>query len=201
MRFKIVIIIIVLTISQVIFDSCCKINTTFTVKGVDVANLDNSGEIPTEVIDSIVSGVTKNAYGIRVYLASSINSSSFVDNTIKNAQFIGKSYALGCKQNYSLSNRIVSFKIYTVNDFDQYHKAGSDITEYFNGLNKEYGPYISIDQKINEINSLLTDLPDYFDIFLMNAPTEGDVHQFRIYMEFDDDYVVDDLKTKKIILF
>ena len=201
MRFKAVIIIIVLTISQVFFDSCCKINTTFTIDEIKIANLDNSGELPIIVNYSTGAGVSENAYGIRVYLYSTINTSSIAFNTIKSFQFVRNSYALGCKQDFKLTNKIVSFKIFTENDFDQYHKAGSDVTAYFNGLSYEYGPFITIEQKIDEINSLLTDLPDYFDVFLMNAPLEGDIHQFKIFMEFDDGYVIDSLKTERIILF
>ncbi len=200
MRFKAVIIIVVLALSQVFFDSCCKINTSFTINGVSVSNLNNSGSTPEEIGDTTSNGVSKNAYGIRVFLSTSINSSGFVYNTINNLKLIDNSYALGCKQHYSLTNMIKSFKIFTLNDFDDSHKAGADVTEYFNGLNKEYGPYITIQQKINEINSLLTDLPEYFDIFLMKPPTENGFFRFKIMIELNDGYI-EDLKTENIILF
>ena len=197
MRFKAVIIIVVLILSQVVFDSCCKINTSFTIKGGYVVNLNNSGAIPEEVSDTSGVGVSKNSFGIRVFLNTT---SKVASNTTNNFQFIGNSYALSCKQDYLLSNKISSFKIFTLTDFDESHKAGAEVTELFNGLSKEYGPYITIDEKVNEINSVLTELPEYLDVFLMTAPTEGEVFRFNIQIELYDGYI-DDLTTENIILF
>ena len=195
MKFKAIIVVLVLTISQVVFDSCCKINTTFKIDGFAIANLDNSGGTPVEI--AVNEGVSKNAYGIRIFLSTKLNTAQ---NSLKNFQFISNSYALACKQDYSLYNKIRSIKVVTLTDFDGAHLSGEEVTEYFNGLSNEYGPYVSIKDKINELNSSLVEMPEYFDIYLMKQPTQSDYYWFNITIELNDGTITD-LRTDYVTLF
>jgi len=197
MKFKALIIILVLVISQVVLDSCCKINTSYNIDGMYLVNLDNSGGTPKELSSYNDSIVNKNAYGIRIYLTTNVRTAQ---NMFNNFNFIGKTYALACKQDYTLSNKIQSINIITFNDFDDTHSVGAEITEYFNGLSNEYGPYIPIEDKINELNSSLSEMPEYFDIYLMNPPTQGEIFRFGVKITLYDGYIAD-LTTDYITLF
>lgn len=193
---KVLFIIFILTIAQIIFDSCVSsgISTEFVVNKFSLVNLDNSGGTPQEINDN--EAVTKNAYGIRINL----NTSYITQNNSFNFQFINYTYAISSQQDYQLYNKIQSIKIVTLNNFDAFHQAGDDITEYFNGLSNEYGPYIPINNKIEELNSSLNSIPQYFDVFLMKPPTEGEVFRFRVYIKFNNMYE-DEITTDYVTLF
>ncbi len=194
MRFKAAIIIVILVLTQVFLDSCCKINTVFDIDGFGLVNLDNSGGTPTEVGDT--AKINKNAYGIRIYLKTKTLASQ---DLFKNVQFVGKTYA-ACTQDFTLKNKIKSIKITNVFWFDDNTPANSDITNYFNGLADEYGPYISVDDKIKELNSSLNKLPEYFDIYLMKAPEQLFVSSFKVRIElYDDSYA--EIATDYVTLF
>lgn len=190
---KIIFILIVISITQVLFDSCCDINTTYNITNFYINNIDNSGPTPIVTTNDTIS---ENAYGIRVSLSTTYTQNTCVQPFV----FVSNSYALACKQDYLLSNKIELFKIFTLNDYDLQHPAGSEVTDLFNGLSNEYGPFININYKINELNSSLSSLPEYFDIFLITPPTEGQIHVFRVEMQLYSS-LSQTLSTNYITLF
>ncbi len=64
---------------------------------------------------------------------------------------INTAMACDCNEDsYSANDPISSMKIYTVNDFDDTHLSGSDVTEYFVQLQKAYNP-IRIEKNTVEV--------------------------------------------------
>lgn len=96
--------------------------------------------------------------------------------------------ALACDCNedsYSANDPISSIKIYTVNDFDDTHLSGSDVTEYFVQLQKAYNP-IRIEKNTVEVmlHKQLFDMGygvhRAYGIYLDKNPTLNNVVAFEV---------------------
>ena len=71
-----------------------------------------------------------------------------------------------------------------MNDFDDQHPAGADISEYFR-IKDQYN-YLSLDQYLDRRNSFnwLSDI--CLDCLLMSAPSITGTHQFQVEAKLSD---------------
>ena len=89
---------------------------------------------------------------------------------------------------YILSDKVSYIKITTINDFDEEHLAGSDVTDYFSTLFG--GDFKPVNSMVNGVNGLNTDryeesqLTENYLMFLRENPTIQNDQQFQIEVKF-----------------
>ena len=190
-----------------LFHSCvCDVTTkyeSYTHKTLLLKNLDNSG---AKAVETNASQINKNAYGIRVYLTSEIN--SVASSKQNHFNFIQSVHAMTvyCPPEYifSPSDSIVSMKIITVNDFDDLHSENSDITHYFRIANS----YSTIDKYVANMTFTYESDIEFeaspirkieIDLLLMTAPAKTQNHQFKIQITLSDGRILEE-QTSEIEL-
>ena len=155
----------------------------YSNKSFSVSNLDNSGR---NTFITTTDSVLKKAYGIRLHLVREI----FVTNKSPQYIFIQSAYADSPPiyyHDYLPLDSIVSMQIFTINDFDDFHPAGSEITDYFKVYqNYSFTPIKEYLNKASKIYSHLSDLQVDIDMLLMTAPIINTKHQFKIQIKLSD---------------
>ena len=193
MKKKLIILFFLLVpIASVLFHACCPCDVetqhrNYSHKAIFLKNLDNSGE---KIIESESLQLNKNAYGIRLYLTREKNVVACTKQM--NSFFIQSAYATSCKCPpeflYFPSDSIVSIKIFTVNNFDNQHSAGSDVTDYF----RVSGSFSVIESYVANMYYTYADDFEYWGqeinlgLLLMTAPTTNNKHQFEIQVTLSD---------------
>ncbi len=184
MKLKSILLLLVSPLLMEVLIACCTCNGPdtyyFKYGKFSIFNIDNRGRDPLE---SSESELAKTAYGIRLKF-STIKTFALLQI---NPHFLPAALAMGCvcPPPYSSNERIKSLKIISVNDFDESHRAGADVSEYFKIF--QYGSYASIATVV--IDDLMyfgnfdADKNISWDLLLMTAPTNTET-QFQIEIEF-----------------
>ncbi len=175
--------------------SCCKCDDSVTKHysndSISLINLDNTG---SELIESGAEAIDKDAYGIRINLKLREIASS----RLSPGMFITSAYATSCEcpppLEYLPKDSIVSFQVFTINDFDSGHMAGADISAYL----KIYFNYnfLPIEESLSRFNSpryYEEDFNSRIDLLLMTAPTLNVLHQFKVQITLSDGRVLEQL--------
>jgi hypothetical protein len=183
--------------------SCCNcmgldLNFFYSNKAFKAIHLDNSGPNP---IETAANEVNKNAYGIRINMEAAKTACVSPRNP---SIFWASAYATSCEcqpdSTFSAKDWIVLIKIKTVNDFDEKHLAGSDVTDYFKVYEKPNFKEIGTFLKENE-TIFIDDMPMKYniDLLLMSAPLKGKEHIFNIELTLSNGNVLSQ-QTKAINL-
>ncbi|RAW00347.1 DUF5034 domain-containing protein [Pseudochryseolinea flava] len=160
----------------------------YTHKLLEVKNLDYSGTQPSVVLEGDVS---KHAYGIR--LAIQREMVARITGPVKFSVF-SPLYATDCPPNeYVGIESIASIKVFTVNDFDDTHSAGSDVSNYFRVGNGANAMTLTkfLDQFGNKTIYLVDQLNEDVDLYLATAPESNTSNQFKVQVTFSDGRVVE----------
>lgn len=189
--------------------ACCNcVDSTiknYSHHGLSVFNLDNSGERPVVTLDT---SIPKNAYGIQLDLIRGL-----VAFNRTSPGFFQSAYAFSCECppefHIKPKDEIQSIEIFTVNDFDDIHSAGLEVTDYFRMMNN--GNLITLadylesmkgtDSKGNSGWSIYNegDLRLRLTLLLMEAPSMGTTHQFEVKINLSDGRTLEQLTTVIIL--
>jgi len=190
MKIKVLFFILVMLPLSEIFYSCCNCNdetvySTYIYESLYLKNLDNSGRV---AIESESVEINKNAYGIRVYLT--IVEPVFTKaSDAKNSLFVSSASAFSCECPspfiYEPRDNVVSFKVYTLTDFDENNPMNSDISSYF----RDAYSYSDIGLLVNNLNETIEYIIPrreiQIDLLLMTPPAILDVkHKFKVQLSF-----------------
>lgn len=141
-----------------------------------------------------------DSYGINIRLRGEV---LVADNTTSNP-FATSAYAFTVEDdNYILLDKIANISIYTVNDFDAAHPAGSAVTDYFKTL--DAGFFIPINDKVNGVNGLNADkylesmLVQDYAVFLKQSPESPSQQQFRVAITFVSGRTISSLTPMALI--
>lgn len=166
--------------------SCCDCPETqtlhYTNKTMLLQHLDNSGSGPVVTTSG---RVPKAAYGIRIDVVREKTAAH------RKTLFLPAAYAYscGCPPPLEILPRdsITAIRVFTLQDFDASHAAGSDVSGYF----KSYTPYyfLSITDYLQKSRTVLLDeseLSTRVDLLLMTPPALNTLHQFRVRLTLSD---------------
>lgn len=192
--------------AQIVVACCDCLDTVlknYSNLSITVDNLDNGGEKPV-VTNSTT--VPKNAYGIKVNFHREI----VAFNKKALPTFFQSAYAFSCECPPPLEilakDSIVTFKIFSVYDFDSNHSSNSDISEFFKIFN--YDSYSTINVYLNSkinyghyySNSAWTlydesELKFEMTLLLMTPPKINTTNKFRIQITLSDGRVFEQETT------
>jgi hypothetical protein len=203
MKKKLIILFLLLVPIIGVFYSCCDckppVPASYSHKTLLLKNLDNNGKWAVET-DSLQ--INKNAYGIRFYLTR--EKDIIACERQINSIFIQSAYAFSVPDCYdyiySATDRIVSIKIFTLNDFDNQHSGNSDITDYF----RVAQTYSNVDEFLKTLNYSYewNEFETFpwknliFDLMLMVAPTATNNQQFKVQVELSDGRILEQQTTE-----
>lgn len=180
-----------------VVQSCCycegEVEYKFEVSSTDVYNLDNSG-IEPKITDADT--ISKAAYGIELKLTTA----KITKADVHPFSFINSASAMKCVC-YSFSgtskDSVLSIKIFTVNDFDTSHKAGSDVTAIFYSDGKNPMPPGG---NYNQPLYSSAFKPDalVYKFLLMQSPSNPSC-QFHVVLNLGNQRIID-LLTKPVTL-
>ncbi len=172
---------------DVLIVSCCDCEPpedfTYSNCTLVTQNLNNSGPAPIVTNEE---NVPKEAFGLKVVINRKENV------CMKNTPmlFSTSAYAVFCEcfpeTNFNGLDSILSLNIFTINDFDSTHLAGSNVSNYFKAYK---GSYINLDkyaQLLQEEFYSLNDTIATGDILLLNVPDNEGPHQFRTEIMLSD---------------
>jgi hypothetical protein len=209
MRLKVLILLVLPFAAQVIV-ACCgecldTILKNYSNKIMTVANLDNSGIQPV-VTNS--SSVSKDAYGIKINIQRELVACAEKSMLT----FFSSAYAWSCQCPPTLAmvakDSIISFKVFTVYDFDADHPANSDVSEFFRV--PEFNVYNTIPEYLNFQSrfayyqysypkwTLFDDEQLDFEItlLLMTPPKIKTTNQFKIEITLSDGRIFEQETTE-----
>lgn len=202
LNFKVLLVLLALPLLDV-FYACCNCNDKVEEKfyvnsGFSLKNIDNSGEEPLEATSE---NINKKAYGIRLQVNR--QTLSFRNNEAYQPLFSQGAYATSCdcppEITYDHTDKVESIKIITLHDFTADKKANSDITEHFK-LHKRYVGVAEVVKSLNYNFSYELKESEYFDLLLMNPPSEGNIqHQFKLIITFENKPAVELLTAVNLI--
>jgi hypothetical protein len=174
-----VIILIVFTLRLSI--SCCDCPPTTTynynLDKIEIFHIDNSGQTPVIVNSGII---PKEAYGLQI--ECSLEQLALQKSSVF-ASF-NSIYAYDCfcppEIQYVAQDTISSIKIISLDEFDSYHPANSDISEYFKVLSSKN--YITIRQYLDYPETIFLVMPEQevISLYLMQPPIITGEHQFLV---------------------
>ncbi len=163
--------------------SCCRNcqepkRSSYTYKGCSALHLDNSGKEP---IEDTSGSVSAKAYGIRLLLTKAL-----IAHQQRPVSFLmtpAYAFSCGCPPEEEITARdsITQIRIFSLQDFDAQHGAGSDISEYFRILEDSY--FLSIAEYLPKASTTLfssLDLEQQVDFLLIQLPAESKLYRFRI---------------------
>jgi len=126
--------------------------------------------------------------------------------------FSNSAYAYSCDESYRRNDTIEAIRIRALSDFDEFHLAGTDLTDFFaakmrstvtafSSTEDKIEHAIAVSSFVENVNEsspyyLLTD----FDLFLLKKPSEEAVFQFIIEVELSNEKILVDT-TDSIILY
>lgn len=119
-------------------------------------------------------------YGFNLMLRSNVGLS---ETTNTRADFANAAYALKCQEDYFvLRKKATSFKIETLNDFDEEHRSNSDITDYFTET------FMTENYLVDALNQTYPGgySESRFVIRLHEIPTLDSIHQFKVTITLED---------------
>jgi hypothetical protein len=164
----------------------------YSFQSISVEHLDNSGPMP-----AVSSGpVLKHAYAVRVDIDREKIATIIA---LPRFSFFQSAYASGdcAPDEFIPADTLSSFKIFTLQDFDDNHAAGSDVSDYFRISNPS--AYTALDDYIDMYGASVVynrgDLDTSLQILLMTPPTLNTTHQFRVQIELTDGRVLESTTT------
>lgn len=198
MRIRRVLILFTVTFIIQIVGSCCgcagceeALTNHYSFKSVAVTHLDNSGAKPIASSGPVL----KYAYGVGVTIE---REQLAMISDVPRYSFFQSAYACDCVGNeYIPKDTLSTFKIFTVNDFDDTHPAGSDVSDYYRISN--LNAYTQLDHYVDMygFDTLYgpSQLQSTLEILLMTPPTLNTTHQFRIELVLTDGRVMEQMTT------
>lgn len=203
MKIKKTVLVLLLPIFAQVLVSCwCNCNEpkygTYTNKGFyEVKNLENAEFLNTTTMESI----PKTAFGLRIEMQRDIVSQRQSPKT----EILPSAYAMSpCECPYNkltAKDSVTTVNIFTVNDFDDKHLAGSDVSDYFRYVNRNSSngvikKYATLTEFVKEEPTAIFNADFYkntkiIDFLMMETPKLGTKHNFRIKIAFSDGRVVE----------
>lgn len=192
---KVFILLFLPLIAQVIFISChCPepLIEYYSNKEFTLFNLDNSGYEPKI---TTADSVPKEAFGVRLQLER--EKTAFYKPI--QPVFFQSAYAFRreCPPPRILPrDSVLSLKVFTLNDFDASHPAGSDVSDYFKVF--ERNNFRPIEPYLKAENTTLfseEQLKEKLDLLLMTAPVLNKSHQFKIEISLSDGRLIELFST------
>jgi hypothetical protein len=163
----------------------------YEVGDINVYHLDNSG--PSAIVAQ-TDQVTKSAYGIRVSLD---RNKIAMRDAFTPSMFFPVAMATSCADDeYLAADTIAHMKVFTLEDFDDIHAAGSDVSTYFRIGNLQ--GYTALDDYVNMYGAERLyngNLHTELDLLLMTAPELGTAHQFSVEIALTDGRVIQKTTT------
>lgn len=168
--------------------SCCRCNEPdkmyYLFDDISVHNLDNSGEFADV---SMSEHILKNAFGLQVELAIKKGTNPFVPRSIDFS--VANATSCDCVyERYLPKDTISSLLIFTVNDFDEKHIAGSDVSSCFKVVTPN--GFISINEYLKFPEMIYENwIPEKerIALYLLQPPTILDEkHSFKVEIGFSN---------------
>jgi hypothetical protein len=183
-------------VAEILYSCTCTCPEEFNVKGkysntgIKLENVDNSTFQKTI---TKANSIQKNYYGINV----SLSREKTACLSPKRSLFIPSALACDCQPGQQLfaKDSIESIQFLTVNDFDEKHKANSDISDYFKVFST------STPGKISDVITSSYDFMYEFElefsfvILLETPPTLNQKHQFKIKIILSDGRILEGMTT------
>lgn len=167
--------------------ACCNcadvIYYQFTISKVEVANLDNSGIVPVAIRDDTVS---KKSYclGITITTTKIALQKTAVPNLFVQTASAQDCFCAGGFYGQT-KDTLLALHIYTVNDFDSTHLAGSEINTYF--FSDGRNPLPATGQFNQPLYSFDFGSPAFvYSLMLMHEPQFSALCQFRVEVDFSN---------------
>jgi len=179
MKIKKILLLCLLPLMGEMLFACCNCDDTpyaYRFDQMFVYNLDNSGK---NAIETSAAETGKTSYGIRIKFTT-LMAAVPADN---NSFFLSSAQA-GCCSPYLPQDGIESLKIISVYDFNESHKSGSDVTEYFAAFysNRYYSNSSILESELfrNDLDEQKNILIDFLLMTQPSAPKQ----QFRVEVKF-----------------
>lgn len=156
-----------------------------TLCSIDVQPLDNTGSSPQTTTSDTVAA---QAFGLRLLLNYMDEAGICQINPMETVSFFPGCYAMGnngkTSYYYVPENPIDSLFIYSTEDFDASHPAGTDLTAFFS-IFKSYSYFLPMDylggeRRILFENMALQPKREEVNLLLMKQPENSGNHQFTI---------------------
>jgi len=201
---KVIIIIFCYSILTIIVDSCkpCP-NSNYDIDKINLANVIYD---PGNCRDCYYPYKTDTAilkfsnYGLRIEFHNIIYSS-----ILNKSSLTQDAMAMDCWVYYTIQHKIESIKIYTLNNFDNYHKSNTEISNYFKAIddNSHSSPKLtSIDSALNDkdfINYSHIGNIEHLDLLLQKSPKNDSLFRFVVNVKLTNNELIDTTETIKII--
>jgi len=182
MKINKILLLCLLPLMAEVLLACCKCDEAppydYKFNQMFVYNLDNSGK---DAIETSASETGKGSYGIRIKfttLMAAVPEANY-------SSFLSPAQASDCcPPPYWPKERIESLKIISVYDFNESHKSGSEVTEYFSSFysNRYYANSTILESGLLEYN-LDEQKNIRIDLLLMSKPSAAK-QQFRVEIKF-----------------
>ncbi len=178
--------------------ACCNcmdsVMKLYTHQEMTIEHLDNSGAEPVLTLGS---SIVKEAYGLRL----SIRRTEYIACAPQyRGLFIQSAYAFSCScpppLQYDPLETITAISIISLNDFNDEHSAGTEVTGYFKVYNRYTFTPIS-DFLANHSWEIFDEdaLIDHIDLLLMTAPSVTGQHQFKLVVTLSDNRTLEYTST------
>ncbi len=184
---------------DVLIVSCCDCappeNFSYTNCTVETQNLNNAGP-KAEVTNA--DNVPKEAFGLRL----TINRRKNVCMNSAPPMFSSSAYAFDCdcdRINFNSLDSIKLLEVYTINDFDSTHLAGTNVTDYFKAYRSQYIGLTRYAEILQEEFYSLSDTTATVDLLLLNTPTNEGPHQFRTEIKLSDGRVLESISSSILL--
>ena len=181
MKINKILLLCLLPLMSEVLIACCKCDEApygYRFNQMFVYNLDNSGK---NAMETSATETGKASYGIGIRFTT-LMAAVPASNT---SLFLSSSQASECCRPFSPHEHIGSFKIISIYDFNENHKSGSDVTEYFAAF---YSNRYYANSSILETELFQNDLDEQknivIDMLLMIKPSAAK-QQFRVEIKLD----------------
>lgn len=196
-----VLFLFLLFLSVDVFMACCRCDFSkvgvFYHKSIGLQHIDNRGEKPVLVSTDTLN---KNAYGMRVMFTRDLVANA--TNTFSLMSSSAYAMKCDCANDYITSGDTVSqIQCFTLYDFDANHPANSDISDYWRALS--YEKLVELDKLRSSLNEMFKneqDLSKSVDILMIQAPTTGTIHQFKIVLTLSNGKTIEQTSTPIYLL-
>ncbi|MBX2925153.1 MAG: DUF5034 domain-containing protein [Chitinophagaceae bacterium] len=188
MQIKKVLILLLIPLCSDMLVACCDCDDPqlfkYTNASLELQHLDNRGQSPATDEDGIA---LKEAYGI----AMTLRCEPTVFKTAPFSLFLNQSYAFSCRCDAGVQHHakdsVIAIRIITLEDFDAFHPAGTDISDYFRLYTwnnfTTIADYLHKDARVfayDEPKNIV------MNALLINAPAAAGFYRFRVEMDLSD---------------
>lgn len=192
MNLKKVAVILFVFFAGGIMDSCvedCHYRYDCSYVGITVENIND-----TEAFFGVAhTNMIETNYGIRIEFQLDEINMHEARMFSPNVQLFQSAYAdcYGTKL-YKTEETVAVIRIFTQNDFDADHPAGSDVSRYF-GLASDYKKPMEkyLAEYKDQTKNYNEEILDEVSLLLITAPTKGSVHKFKVRVILSDGRVLE----------